>query len=92
MNPSTTHDSEPNVAEQAGDALRRAGAHGSDALRHAAASASHLTQQGVRQGRGLANAWHAGACEHIRSHPMRSVALAAGSGAAVALLLRVLSR
>ncbi|MDL5031253.1 hypothetical protein QRD43_04970 [Pelomonas sp. APW6] len=92
MNHDKTQDAEPSVLEQAGDAMRHAGAQGSEALRHAAATASDLTHQGLRQGRGLAGAWHDGARDHIRSHPMRSVALAAGGGAILALLVRVLGR
>lgn len=92
MNHLTNQATEPSPLAQAGDALRHAGSQGTEALRHAASAASDLAHHGLTRGRGLAGSWHDGACDHIRSHPLRSVAIAAGGGAILALLLRMIGR
>ncbi len=65
---------------------------GGDAMRQFVAKAGDLTQRSVEQWRGQAGAWRDGASGHIRAHPMRSVLIATGAGAVLALLLRALNR
>lgn len=85
-------DSSPTRAEPAAAAPNHAVVPGDDALHQLVASAGNLSQRGVEQWRGQAEAWRDGASAHVRAHPMRSVVLAASTGALLALLLRALSR
>ena len=86
INPSTP------VTERAADALNHAAAQGGDAVRQLVATAGDLTQRSADQLRGQAEAGRDGTVEHIRSHPMRSVLIATGTGVALALLLGRLAR
>jgi len=92
MIPSEPIDSTPLRAEPAADAQNPASAPGGDALRQFVARAGDLSQRGVEQWRGQADAWRDGASAHIRAHPMRSVAIAASTGVLLSLLLRALNR
>jgi ElaB/YqjD/DUF883 family membrane-anchored ribosome-binding protein len=92
MIPSDPIDSSPLRAEPAADAPKDAVAPGGDALRQFVVRAGDLSQRGVKQWRGQAEAWRDGASTHIRAHPMRTVVIAASTGVLLALLQRALNR
>lgn len=76
------------VAEAMADGMNHAAAQGGDMVRQLAAKA----ERSVDQWRGQAEVWRDGTTEHIRAHPVRSVLIAAGTGMALALLVRAFSR
>lgn len=92
MNRPAPMDPATSVAEAATDALNRAATQGGDAVRELAAKVAELTQRSVGQWRSQAEIWHDDASEHIRSHPLRSVLIAAAGGTVLAVLWRALNR
>lgn len=92
MMPSEPIDTAAAAAEPAADVRNQAAAPGGDSVRHLVTKAGDLSRRSVERWRGRAEAWRDGASDHIRTHPMRSVAVAAGTGVLLALLLRALNR
>lgn len=92
MNRSDPLDPSVPTTEIAADALDQATPQSGDAVRQFVTKAGAMTQRGVEQWRGQAEAWRDGTSEHIRAHPMRSVVIATGAGMLLALLVRALNR
>lgn len=63
-------------------------AQGSDAMHRMAHTAEEWAHRSAGQLRDQGAVWRDGACAQIRLHPLRSVAIAAGTGAVLTLLAR----
>ncbi|QPF74044.1 hypothetical protein G8A07_14720 [Roseateles sp. DAIF2] len=92
MNRSDLQDTPTPVTQIVDGELNPAAAHGSEAVRKLMTKAGDAAQRSVEHMRDLAETWRDGASAHVRTHPVRSVLIATGTGLLLALLVRALRR
>ena len=86
--PSTNTLPSRSAADPLSDRLDSLAAQGSDGLHRAAHGAEQWAHRSADQLRHQGMEWRDGASSQIRQYPLRSVAIAAGTGAVLTLLAR----
>ncbi len=88
QSPSTNTLPSRSAADPLIDRLDSLGALSSDGMHRAAYEAEQWAHRSASQLRQQGAIWRDGASSQIRQHPLRSVAIAAGTGAVLSLLAR----